>query len=96
MTNLTAEDARQLASIFRALMESRKEIGILRILLVTYAKDGIGPTDWEQHFQQVKELDVAASFAKPFEPILQMLEEAAETLDLREVLSKMPPGTLPS
>jgi hypothetical protein len=93
MDNITAYDARMIAQIFRALLEAQRQVRVLKSMLSTYAKDGDGPSCWEQDFLDLQNDNMFCPPNQQFENILKQFEEQA---DLKELISRIPLGTLPN
>jgi len=96
MTKLNLNQSKALAGIIREHARLIRDLTAARALLKVCQEKQVCPVDFEWDLEEMKQKPEYLQIAKELDLIAVRIEQAAEEIDLNELLQKLPKETLPS
>ena len=94
MNALDADQRRGIATLLRAYAESQRKLSAAIALLSFCQRNEKYPKDFRAELELVKTHPDYANIGKGYDTVASHLEQSADDIDLTEVLSRLPRGSV--
>ena len=94
MTPLDANQRRGLATLLRAHAELQRKLSAAIALLTFCQRNRVYPNDVQGELERAKTHPDYANIAQGYDIVASHLEQSADEIDVNEVLSRLPKGSV--